>query len=177
MGWSEDCVSHGHTHKGRDWHFLVCAKRSRIQHQNLETNTLHYLGILECLSSCTLCVGAFQQLACSCYGVSLFCSVSCPLPSRVSFSIPRFWAPAAPGSEPSLLGKASSFSSTWQDSSSCSFPCSLLISLINGNLYFRKHFSFLFPIHNKLFYLRFSSIQCIRQNPESILTQESCEIS
>lgn len=113
MGRSEDCVSHVHTQRQRLALLSeVCAKRSRIQYQNLETNTLHYLGILECLSACTVCAGAFQQLACSCQGVSLFCSAACPLPSRVSFSIQRFWVPAAPGSEPSLLGKASSFSRT-----------------------------------------------------------------
>lgn len=148
----------------------VCAKKSRIQHQNLETKTLPYLGILECLSSCPVCAGTFQQLARSCCLLSLFCSASCPLLFRVSFSIPRFWVPAASGSEQTLLGKASSFSNICQESGFCSFLCSLLTSLINGNLFYRMHFSFFFPILSKLFYLYFSSIQCIRKNPESILT-------
>lgn len=172
-GRSENCISPGHMHKGRDWHFCL---RSVPREAEYSTQIWRLrLSLTWVFWNAFLPAQSVQGHFNSWHVPAVYChsSVLLPIPypsGFLSFSIPRFWVPAVSGSEQTLLGKASSFSNVCQESGFCSFLCSLLTSLINGNLFHRMHFSFFFPILSKLFYLYFSSIQHIRKNPESILT-------
>ena len=123
---------------------MFCAKRSRIQQQSLEIKVFRTTQVhggsssLNCVCRGILITGMLLQWSLT----FLSCSLSPFL--QLFSSIQQLWLPAAPGPELSLLGKTGSSSSIWQGSSFCSFPSSFLTSPINGDLFFRMHFSF-FP--------------------------------
>lgn len=168
MGRSEDFVSRGHTHKGRHRQFCLRSAPREAEYSTrswrliLPFTWVFYSAFLPAQSV----QGHFNSQHVPAMETHFSALASCPLPSRVSFSIQRFWNHNHLSQEKPVNSAASS-------RIQIPFPCPLLISLIKGNLYFRLHFSFFFPILSKQFYLHFSSIQCIGQNPESILTQES----